>query len=141
LTERLLADVLDIHGAEIDRTACELEHIIAREVTDSICTLLGHPRQCPHGSPIPEGECCKAAQSRFEPIVVSLDRLAPGARGRIAYVQTKDHGHLHRLLALGVVPGTEIVLHQKAPSFVISAGQTQVALDEETARRVFVRRD
>jgi Mn-dependent DtxR family transcriptional regulator len=23
-----------------------------------MCTLLGHPTACPHGSPIPKGECC-----------------------------------------------------------------------------------
>ncbi|HMC30259.1 MAG TPA: iron dependent repressor, metal binding and dimerization domain protein, partial [Candidatus Angelobacter sp.] len=31
--------------------------------TDRICTFLGHPRTCPHGSPIPAGPCCIAAKA------------------------------------------------------------------------------
>ncbi|RMW33662.1 MAG: metal-dependent transcriptional regulator, partial [Nitrosopumilus sp.] len=25
------------------------------------CTMLGHPRKCPHDHDIPVGECCKAS--------------------------------------------------------------------------------
>jgi DtxR family Mn-dependent transcriptional regulator len=38
--------------------ACRMEHIIDPEVTDSICSFLGHPRRCPHGKSIPTGDCC-----------------------------------------------------------------------------------
>ena len=27
-------------------------------ITDSMCAMLGHPTECPHGSPIPPGPCC-----------------------------------------------------------------------------------
>jgi hypothetical protein len=37
---------------------CKFEHILSPDVTDRICTLLGHPLECPHGSPIPQGPCC-----------------------------------------------------------------------------------
>ena len=47
LTERLLADVLEVKGEDVDKVACEFEHIISADVTDSICTLLGHPKMCP----------------------------------------------------------------------------------------------
>ena len=30
---------------------------------DKVCTLLGHPRTCPHGRLIPEGECCRRAKA------------------------------------------------------------------------------
>jgi len=36
-----------------------MEHIIDPEVTASICSFLGHPRKCPHGKPIPSGNCCE----------------------------------------------------------------------------------
>jgi putative ABC transport system ATP-binding protein len=59
LAERLFMDVLNIHDeAEIESSACKFEHILSPEVTDRMCTLLGHPDGCPHGSPIPRGECC-----------------------------------------------------------------------------------
>jgi putative ABC transport system ATP-binding protein len=59
LAERLFMDVLSIHDEdEIESSACKFEHILSPEVTDRMCTLLGHPKACPHGSPIPRGECC-----------------------------------------------------------------------------------
>jgi putative ABC transport system ATP-binding protein len=59
LAERLFMDVLSIRDeVEIESSACKFEHILSPDVTDRICTLLGHPLECPHGSPIPQGECC-----------------------------------------------------------------------------------
>ncbi len=59
LAERLFMDILSIRDeAEIESSACKFEHILSADVTDRICTLLGHPTACPHGSPIPHGDCC-----------------------------------------------------------------------------------
>ena len=43
---------------EVEESACKFEHILSPDVTERICTLLGHPTACPHGSPIPKGDCC-----------------------------------------------------------------------------------
>ncbi len=60
LAERLFMDVLNIHDEdEVEQSACKFEHILSPEVTDKMCTLLGHPDACPHGSKIPRGECCE----------------------------------------------------------------------------------
>jgi len=48
---------------EIAEEACKFEHILSQEATERICSFLGHPRTCPHGSPIPAGECCLAAKA------------------------------------------------------------------------------
>jgi len=59
LAERLFMDVLSIRDdASVESNACTFEHMLSPEVTDRICTFLGHPATCPHGSPIPPGECC-----------------------------------------------------------------------------------
>jgi len=59
LAERLFMDVLFIRDdAAVESNACTFEHILSPEVTDRICTFLGHPKTCPHGSPIPPGDCC-----------------------------------------------------------------------------------
>ena len=59
LAERLFTDVLAIRDERsIEKNACTFEHILSPEVTDRICTFLGHPTTCPHGSPIPPGDCC-----------------------------------------------------------------------------------
>ncbi|MBZ5721915.1 MAG: ATP-binding cassette domain-containing protein [Acidobacteriia bacterium] len=61
LAERLFTDSLALDSeSEIEQQACKFEHILSHEATEKICTFLGHPRTCPHGSPIPPGACCKA---------------------------------------------------------------------------------
>ena len=47
---------------EIEEQACKFEHILSPEATEKICTFLGHPKNCPHGAPIPPGACCRAAR-------------------------------------------------------------------------------
>lgn len=59
LAERLFVHTFHVHDEhEVAEQACRFEHILSPEATDSICSFLGHPRTCPHGSPIPAGECC-----------------------------------------------------------------------------------
>jgi putative ABC transport system ATP-binding protein len=64
LAERLFTETLRIENeAEIEQQACKFEHILSLEATDRICTFLGHPKTCPHGSPIPPGACCALARA------------------------------------------------------------------------------
>jgi DtxR family Mn-dependent transcriptional regulator len=59
LAERLFTDSLAMDSeTEIEQQACKFEHILSAEATDKICAFLGHPKTCPHGSPIPPGPCC-----------------------------------------------------------------------------------
>jgi putative ABC transport system ATP-binding protein len=59
LAERLFTDSLALDSeSEIEQQACKFEHILSPEATDKICSFLGHPKTCPHGSPIPPGQCC-----------------------------------------------------------------------------------
>ena len=56
LLEVLMRDALKI---EIDEElVCGIEHHMKQIFTDALCTLLGHPRECPHRNEIPRGECC-----------------------------------------------------------------------------------
>jgi len=138
LAERLLNDVLGMKADETESNACEFEHAVVPEVTESICTLLGHPRDCPHGSPIPEGKCCREARRVVERAVVSLHCLNSGESACIAYINTKKHARLHKLVAFGLCPGVIIKVHQKSPSFVIQYDQTQLALEADVAADIFV---
>jgi putative ABC transport system ATP-binding protein len=59
LAERLFTDSLALESeSEIEEQACKFEHILSPQATEKICTFLGHPRTCPHGAPIPPGQCC-----------------------------------------------------------------------------------
>ena len=119
LTERLLADVLDFDRQAIEKIACDLEHNLSTDLADSICTLLGHPKQCPHGNPIPEGNCCKNSSSKIESIVVPLSKVDIGEDVTLSYIVTTNHDYMHKLLSLGMVPGTKLKLHQKFPTYIV----------------------
>ena len=140
LAERLLVDVVEVGRREMTSSACEFEHILSREVEEGICTLLGHPKECPHGSAIPAGECCLKAKSTIDSIVTSLAMLKPGETGKLVYVLTREHPQLHKLMSLGVVPGVTVMVHQVFPSFAIQIDQTHLALEEEIAKDIYVRR-
>ena len=72
LAERLFTETFQVNDEkEVAEQACKFEHILSPEATDSICSFLGHPRTCPHGSPIPAGECCLAAPKASRPEAVS----------------------------------------------------------------------
>jgi DtxR family Mn-dependent transcriptional regulator len=140
LTERLFRDLLDLGESAMESQACELEHILSPEATASVCTLLGHPPTCPHGKPIPPGECCGAFHKTVRPLVTGLPSFDLGATGRIVFIAPKFHDRMDRLAALGVIPGSEIRLHQRSPSYVIEVGETTIALDPEIAREIYVKR-
>jgi DtxR family Mn-dependent transcriptional regulator len=140
LAERLLKDVLELHHDAMDSSACQFEHILSEEVTTSICTLLGHPTRCPHGKVIPPGECCQRAKKVVSPLVLPLFELTSGEQAKVVYITTKHHPRLDRLSSLGLLPGTTIRVHQKQPTIVLQMGETQVALDEDIARDIYVRR-
>jgi energy-coupling factor transporter ATP-binding protein EcfA2 len=58
LAERLFKDTFSVDDTEAHTQACRFEHIISPELDQRICTFLGHPKTCPHGNPIPPGDCC-----------------------------------------------------------------------------------
>ena len=58
LLEVLMDSALKV---EIDEEmVCGIEHHMSKQFTDALCTMLKHPRQCPHGHDIPRGPCCSA---------------------------------------------------------------------------------
>ncbi|MGM0431137.1 MAG: metal-dependent transcriptional regulator [Spirochaetota bacterium] len=136
LAERLLHDVLKIDSYEL--AACEFEHIIDTDLIDALCTLLGHPRTCPDGLPIPTGECCRREQKTFRSPSLSLLELKPEESGRVAAVHCNDSHQLQLLELLQIRPGVVVQVHQISPSIVIECDGSNIALDEEIAASVYV---
>ena len=139
IAERLLNDVLEMRGDEFERGACQFEHFVNEEIIASICTLLGHPAVCPHGNKIPQGQCCLSAKKNLEPIISPLSAIKAGKKVKVVYITTKSHASLDRLSGIGVIPGLELTIHQKFPSMILQYGETQLALDNDIAKNVFVR--
>ena len=69
----------------------------------------------------------------------SVIELKPGSKGEILFILPNQNGRLERLSSLGVVAGNTITLLQKQPSLVVSVDHTEIALDKDIARGIFVR--
>ena len=138
LAERLMSDALGMEPDEMERGACEFEHVVAPEISDSICTLLGHPRVCPHGMAIPEGNCCREAKKSIEIGVCPVTQILPGQTAKVAYVNTNSEIRMKKLLLMGVTPDAKIKLAQIHPAVVLEVGDSQVAMDKGVAEDIFV---
>jgi len=61
LLEVLMDSALKV---EVDEEmVCGIEHHMNMQFTDALCTMLNHPRKCPHEHDIPMGECCSKTES------------------------------------------------------------------------------
>jgi DtxR family Mn-dependent transcriptional regulator len=141
LAERLLFDVLNLPAEDSEHTACLMEHVLRPAVADAVCAFLGHPPTSPRGLAIPNGACCTSRGKEVRPVVVPLTDLDLGKSARIVFMTPSFHKRVDRLGSYGVVPGSVIRLRQKRPSFVIELDGTNLALDGDVAREIFVRRD
>ena len=58
---RLLEVLMDsaLKVAIDEEMVCGIEHHMNKQFTDALCTMLKHPRKCPHDHDIPKGECCE----------------------------------------------------------------------------------
>jgi len=140
LAEKLMTDVLNLRGDNWDRKACEFEHLLNEGVDVKICTMLNHPATCPHGKPIPAGDCCAVARDSGDLGVVSLTEFKPGQDGEIAYILTDDDKKMQKLMAMGVLPGNKITLVQSFPSYIFRVGYSEFAIDTNLAKEIFVRK-
>ncbi len=139
LAERLFADVLVINKKLVHPLSCQFEHLLHEGIEENVCILLGHPKTCPHGKSIPEGECCQKSKEYIAKVVSSLSNLKANQKGKIAYIHTQDRKKLEKIMAMGVLPGMAVTLIQKFPSFVFQIGQSQFAIDKDLAEAIFVR--
>jgi DtxR family transcriptional regulator, Mn-dependent transcriptional regulator len=138
LAEHLLRTVLDVQPEAVNEDACEFEHILRHGLDDRICALLGHPSVCPHGHPIPEGECCRKAKRDQIPEVGPLCDGRAGQEGRVAYLSARDSRETQKIMALGVLPGAPITLLRRFPSYVFQVGYSQYTIDRKLAEQIHV---
>ncbi len=138
LAESLLHDVLEVRSDDLDEDACEFEHVLRHGLDEKICALLGHPSMCPHGHPIPEGECCRRAKvDRIREVGPLCDGQV-GQDGLVAYLNTRDNKEIQKLMAMGVLPGARIRLVRRFPSYVFELGYSQFTVDRHLAEKIHV---
>lgn len=134
LAERMLADWWQWDPEVLHAGAHRIEPVLSEEVEDGVCGLLGHPKACPHGSPIPEGPCCggHAASS-----VRALSEM--GVSGSANFVFAKVQQVFDDLTKQGALPGQPLFWHREdAGSWVVRVGEHRITLTSELASSILV---
>ena len=138
LSEKLLTDILHIDWSNAHDAACKLEHSLTTEVTDSLDRVLGRPRTCPHGNPIPTetGEIVEEEGTQ-------LSELKAGDRATVAKVTEEKTEMLQYFATLGLFPGTNVCVQEKAPfngPLMVKVGNASYALSREIASLIWVKK-
>ena len=103
------------------------------------CGLVRCPR-CHYETPAePELHRAPSAVSA-DPLASSLAEWPIGVKARILRVKTEDRGALRKIIAMGALPSTEIILRKKFPSYVLDIGNGRFSMDKELAGLIFVQR-
>jgi len=141
LTERWLADMLDLDWVMLHEEAHRLEHSISPALEARISEVLGHPETCPHGNPIPGN-----ARNWSNKGMVQLSSASPGAPMRVARISELVEDDVHIMAYLQgkrLIPGTRLTVQEITPfeNVVIQIGQETVAVDPQVASRIWVSAD
>ena len=110
LWEVFLNRYLGIGWEEVYNEACNLEHNTSELVAEKLAQFLGNPTICPHGGPIPD-ENLKLPETPG----ITLTDLETGKKVKVTRITNEINSELlHYLAGLGLVPGAEIEVIEKA---------------------------
>jgi DtxR family Mn-dependent transcriptional regulator len=137
IMERWLTDALGLDWVTADTEAARLEHAVSGVVEERLYEVLGRPRTCPHGNPIP-------GHSESAISEVRLSSLGTGRRAGLSRVSEVAEREAPRLLSYlherGLVPGREIEVLEVddvAKTVRVRAGEREVTLSHETAAKLW----
>lgn len=65
---------------------------------------------------------------------MTLNELKKGEHRAISEIVHDTEGHWRKLAAFGLMPGANVKMIQRWPTFVVQVGRTEVGLDEVTSR-------
>jgi DtxR family Mn-dependent transcriptional regulator len=103
ILETFLVQVLHLDWSEVHEDAEVLEHHISDRVLDAIDRLIGHPREDPHGHPIPDRRG-RIAKRTLRP----LASLGAGERATVREIRDDDRSRMNRWKQAGLVPGARV---------------------------------
>jgi DtxR family transcriptional regulator, Mn-dependent transcriptional regulator len=110
LVERFLTDVMKFGWHEVHDDADELGALVSDTLVARMEVMIGYPRRCPHGEPIP------TADGHMPRVVdTQLNHVQPGEDFIISRVTTHDGDKLQYLDVLGLKPGAKVQLVERAP--------------------------
>ena len=110
LAEVFLTQILGLRWDEVYEEACKLEHAISARVEERLVEILGNPKFCPHGHPIPPVDLSEPAY-----IGIPVAQLDVGDRAKLHSVTEQMTELLRYLSEIGLQRGTDIEVVEKAP--------------------------
>jgi DtxR family Mn-dependent transcriptional regulator len=134
--ETYLARVLNYPWDEVHAEADRLEHAASDALIDRMAQAMGEPCVDPHGAPIPTREL-QVDERHY----AALSELALGARARIVRVSDEDPARLRYLAELGLVPGADVTVVNRAPyegPIELRVGETMRAIGPALAADIHV---
>lgn len=137
LTERFLADVLQLDWAQAHTEAHRLEHAMSDLVQERLSVFMDHPQTCPHGAPIP-GNFPQGGDAAWQPLVQAKagDRLVIR---RISEMVEDDPELLRYCADKNLKPGTVAGVREVGPDGVIllDVDGASVAVSDRLSVHVF----
>ena len=79
--------------------------------------------------------------ARVQDHLVSVNQLQLHEQAKVTYVSQRNYARFQTLCSFGLSAGVPVSVRQRFPSFVIQCEETQIALEEEIARDIFVWRE
>ena len=110
LIETFLVKMANYTIDEIHDEACQIEHAISDRLADQLEVILDYPKVDPHGHAIPDKDGVVA-----HPNYLSLAEVSSGETVTIRRVSDWEQEELRYLCALGLVPGTRVIVSNVAP--------------------------
>ena len=137
IMERWLTDALGLDWVTADAEAARLEHAISEVVERRLYDVLGRPKTCPHGNPIPGYTEAAAREVRLSTLIAgdhaSITRVSEVAEREapplLAYLHQRD---LTPGRAVEVVETDEV-----GKTLRVSVAGREVTLSHETASKVW----
>jgi DtxR family Mn-dependent transcriptional regulator len=136
LAECFLTTILGMPWDEVHEEACRLEHAISARVEERLVAVLGDPKFCPHGLPIPSADLTEPDR-----IDRKLADVEIGASAKIVDVAEDIPEMLRFLDSIGVRPGAVIDVVARGPlggPVTLSGPSGRHAISLELARLISV---
>lgn len=108
--ESYLARALGYPWDRVHEEAERLEHAASDELVDRMAGAIGEPQSDPHGAPIPTRE----GDVDEKPSRTLVD-MHPGQRCRVVSVADEDADLLRYVAKLGLRPGADVTILERAP--------------------------
>src|SRR6266571_323109 len=138
IMERWLTDALGLDWVTADAEAARLEHAVSEVVEKRLYEVLGRPKTCPHGNPIP-------GHTDPVPNETRLSSLRSGDRASVTRVSEVAEREAPPLLAYldqrGLVPRREVEVLETddvGRTLRVAVAGRDVTLSHETASKIWV---